>query len=675
MWLIFGLAVLASLAFLYIPGFLFFRGLGMRAFHALLAAPLGSVAAYCLASLVLVKVGISCSWVTVAIPVVVIALVLYAWRIVKEGFDAESLLSHRQGLYIVLYCGVGAVLGLLYFVFALDTPLSVVKEYDNCFHLDVIRALVDSGTWSVLDVGKYMTQGDMPIAPHDPTGFYPAAWHILCALVMTLTGCAPALAENAVNYSSCFIMFPASMLFLFMKAFEKRRIVLLGSVCILAFVAYPWALLIWGPVFPNAFSLALAPAASAVFICLVEALIDSDKRLTFFVALLMGMIALALSQPNTLFFCVFLLTPYGVYRLWTLGDSVKLGGLRVSHRLCAILFIAFVAMVCVALAYSPSMPNFLIAENWPITKTRSEAFANILDLSFAWYNAQPVLAVVLAIGLAYTIFKRQYLWITIAYLVFCLVYFAGVALDGLPKALLAGYWYSDGYRLAACKAIVGAPLVALGLNAIVGLLCKVFSKHPFVVRVGSTFVIAAFVIATYCPQLVVAEDEPSTPFNQYFSFMTYENLAPARSLYEMDEQSFVQKVKELVPEGELVVNVPGDGSGFSYGLDGLRTYYRSFRGYDGADAANPWEGGETRTSRLIREGAINIASDSLVAEAFDEIGARYVLVLDAGDAYDEQPTQVTDPELFFGIMAIDENTPGFELVMSDGDMRLYKRVL
>lgn len=672
MWLTFILVVLACLAFLYVPGFLFCRTLGMRVFASLLTAPLVSVVAYCLLGLLLTKIGVFCNWASVAISVVAICCVFYIPCVVKEGFGDGSL---RDGhwLYIVLYCGVGALLGLLYFLLALDSPLSVVKEYDNCFHVDVIRAFVDSGAWSLLDVSSYLTQADLLIVPTKFSGFYPAAWHIVCALMVSFTGCAPALAENAVNFAACFIIFPASMLFFFMQIFEDKRVIFIGSVCIFAFVAFPWALLIWGPVFSNVFSLALAPAAAAVFVCFVNALIDHKKRATYCAVLLLAMLALLFSQPNTLFFCVFLLTPYATYRIWTFNRPVRFANARVSNKLLAMLFVAFVIVVCVALAYSPFMPNFSSTENWTVTRSNSEAFFDIIGLSFAWYNAQPVLAVVLAIGVISTFFRRRYLWITVAYLVFCAVYFAGVALDGLPKALLAGFWYSDGYRICACKAIVGSLLVALGLSTLVDLLKKALSKRPGAWKTCSVLTIVAFCVATYCPQLVVAEDTPQTPFNQYFAFMTYENHSMSKSLYETEEQRFVEKVKEIVPEGELVVNIPGDGSAFSYGLNGLRTYNRSFRGYNGMDTERAQDGGETRASRLIREGAANIASDELVAEAFDTIGARYVLILDAGDAYDEQPTQVTDSELFAGLMAIDEATPGFELVLSEGDMRLYKR--
>lgn len=673
MWLTFGLAILACLAFLYVPGFLFSRALGMRTFSSLLSAPLVSVTAYCLFGLALTKVGILCTWSSVAIPIIAICCFIYILRIVKEGFGDDSLGNGRIPL-LVLYCGVGAALGLFYFLLALDSPLSIVKEYDNCFHVDVIRAFLDSGSWSFLDVGPYLTEADLLIAPTASSGFYPVAWHITCALVASFTGCEPALAENAVNFASCFIVFPASMLFFFTKVFEDRRVILVGSVCIFAFVAFPWALLIWGPVFSNVFSLTLAPAAASIFICFVEALVAHKKRATYCTVLLIAMLALALSQPNTLFFCIFLLAPYATYRIWTLGHAVKVGNAHVDNRLLSVLFVAFVIVACVAFAYSPFMPNFSSTENWTVTKTAGDALVDIASLSFAWYNAQPVLAVLLLVGFVYTLSKRRYLWITVAYLVFCLVYFAGVALEGLPKALLAGFWYSDGYRIAACRAIVGSLLVALGLNAIVGLLHKALSNKPAIWKISSAFVIAVFCIATYCPQLIISEEKPSTPFNQYFAFMTHENYSLSKSIYEIDEEHFVEQVKGIVPEDELVVNVPGDGSAFSYGLDGLRTYYRSFRGYNGADTASAQEGGETRASRIIREGAANIASDALVAEAFDAIGARYVLMLDVGSAYDEQPAQVTDSELFAGIMAMDEETPGFELVLSENDMRLYKRV-
>ena len=67
-----------------------------------------------------------------------------------------------------------------------------------------------------------------------------------------------------------------------------------------------------------------------------------------------------------------------------------------------------------------------------------------------------------------------------------------------------------------------------------------------------------------------------------------------------------------------------------------------------------------------------------MADAVAETGARYVLQLDSGVPLDEGTwliqTNEDNMRNYAGIDAVDESTPGFELVLSDGDMKLYRIV-
>ena len=64
-----------------------------------------------------------------------------------------------------------------------------------------------------------------------------------------------------------------------------------------------------------------------------------------------------------------------------------------------------------------------------------------------------------------------------------------------------------------------------------------------------------------------------------------------------------------------------------------------------------------------------------VRNAVKATGAQYVLQLDQSD--DSEATfyeAFYNPKKWSGVLTIDETTPGFELIISDGDMRLYKIV-
>lgn len=133
-----------------------------------------------------------------------------------------------------------------------------------------------------------------------------------------------------------------------------------------------------------------------------------------------------------------------------------------------------------------------------------------------------------------------------------------------------------------------------------------------------------------------------------------------------EEQDFAEKVLETIPEGSVVINNPGDGSLLLYGVDGMRCYYRTASGY---------EEGEIGESKLIRTDLKDIETNEAVRAAVNEIGAKYVLVLDASN-FKESFLGImrTAESAFRGITEINDDTPGYKVVLAEGSMRLYEIV-
>ena len=129
----------------------------------------------------------------------------------------------------------------------------------------------------------------------------------------------------------------------------------------------------------------------------------------------------------------------------------------------------------------------------------------------------------------------------------------------------------------------------------------------------------------------------------------------------------MEKVKEVVPEGALIINQPNDGSTFSVFTQDMNMYYRYLRGYGGTD--------ETPESVLVREGLSCYMSDPQVMQAVKSTGAEYVLLLDAGDYQTLKSPYLFTMEyeyLWTGIDTVADGAPGFEVVLSEGDMVLYR---
>lgn len=79
------------------------------------------------------------------------------------------------------------------------------------------------------------------------------------------------------------------------------------------------------------------------------------------------------------------------------------------------------------------------------------------------------------------------------------------------------------------------------------------------------------------------------------------------------------------------------------------------------------ESEETSDSTVIRMRLCDLDTDSEVVPAISNIDAQYVLLLECDNAiygFDESQWE--------SINSIDDDTPGFEVVLSEDDMRLYR---
>ena len=134
---------------------------------------------------------------------------------------------------------------------------------------------------------------------------------------------------------------------------------------------------------------------------------------------------------------------------------------------------------------------------------------------------------------------------------------------------------------------------------------------------------------------------------------------------DLEERAFLKKVKGIVGN-DVVANVSYDGSAFGYATDDIDVMFSLF-------GLDPDE-----DSLLIRRSLNRIATDAEVKEAAKRERVRYVLQLDKGIkngsfSKDASINLMTYSKTEWnGIMQVDETTPGFELVLSEGNMRLYR---
>lgn len=79
---------------------------------------------------------------------------------------------------------------------------------------------------------------------------------------------------------------------------------------------------------------------------------------------------------------------------------------------------------------------------------------------------------------------------------------------------------------------------------------------------------------------------------------------------------------------------------------------------------------------MLRESLAEVTENVDVQNAVHSLGAQYLLVLDLEGHADNRRRYLPSysPDQWSGIDAVNDATPGFEVLMSEGDMRLYRIV-
>lgn len=678
MWLDFILGFIACAAFVYCPGYLLLRAFGFANLRSLLIAPVASLASYCLLGIAWSHLGVQCSWLTVMLPLTGLYFVLFIARrihdVAREAHPPEHF-GKSDWITLLIYVGVGIVIAIYVYLVPLGDPNGFLEEYDNAFHMQAIRALADSGNWSVLDISKYMTPDDRAITPLPGAGFYPALWHILCASIVSLLGCSVALALNVVNFTMVSVIFPAAVMMLVTTIFSEMRTARFGSLCALAFAAFPWLLLYWGPLYSNVIGFVMVPIAASLFIVFIDSLLEGTFRLRVLCAFVLSVLVLAVAQPSAVFLCVIILTPYATSRIWTSGKSLKIAGRVISSKLLAVLFVIFVIAVWTGFVFAPFMYNVVFGFNWIPTLTLWDAIYKLATLSVGWIPSQYLLAAFVLIGIVFTCRHREHLWLTVSYLLLALIFIICTSTDGFVRHYFSGFWYTDSFRIFACFVMMGIPLATLGLASTSSFVCGKLQKHGVPAWAVIGVLVTVFCIFVYRPGVWVAGTYVDSAFGKLRWEFEQGNDHERPILFDDDEQRFVEKVLALIPEGEVVANIPDDGSSYAYGAMGLRTYYRDYQGYEDEGEVAESDVWELPESKIIRTAADQLATREDVRKAFESLGIRYVLVLDYGDAMTEQPHVLTyDEALWTGLLGLRDDTPGYSVVLSEGDMRLYEIV-
>lgn len=679
LWAMYFIAAIFCIFVLYTPGFFFLRALKLDRLVSLVCSPAVVVIALCVISAVLFELGVRASFASVFLPAVAICLGPYLIgrlvsgelspsvpRVSSVSRDKTGSCVDSENLRILmLYLLVGIMVSILFYVKSLDGPDSFVQTYDNVFHYGNVQSFLMSGNWSVLHCTLYPEGYGADVAPIPGDGYYPAAWHLIVALVASTLGASVPLAANAVNFILVGVVFPSGAMLLLRSLFGNNRVVKMGALATMVFGSFPWALLMVWPLFPNTASLAFLPAFIALVIFSTARGVSLKKRLPLMTVILVYLLDFAFLQPNSVFSAAVFLAPYCV---WLVYSTVGSRSSKESAILAGAGVLAIAVLVWALLFKAPFLQG-VVNYNWSPISSPAEALGAILTLGFASGYEQLCLALIVAIGAFALVKDRQRAWLVVSFSLSCLIYWvAATQGDSFVKHFLAGFWYTDPYRVSAFAAVFAIPLAAKGFDFVFSLLGSCFER--FLPNRRLSVAVSCAVVSMLTGLMLVPVSVSLAPSFTLCSFGRISQVgsdmnATSGSVgLDSEEIEFLEEVRSVVQDDDLILNLPYDGSLFAYGVYGLNVYYREMSGYSGV--------GETWGSAVVRNGINEISTNPAVEKVIRSVDGKYVLLLKRDPGQMQKFTPTFSEECWGGFFSLNDETPGFRVVLKSGDMRLYE---
>lgn len=528
-------------------------------------------------------------------------------------------------------------------------PDNFAQNFDNVFHLNAIRYVLDTGNASSLTLGQLQGEGSL--------GVYPATWHSFAALTVQLTGASVPLAENSINIVGASIIWTLSCIFLTRTLFGRSPVVTLAAAVLSAVqIAFPFMLLVWGPLFPNTLALSMIPLLIGIVVRLTRgARLDSDQplRRSWWFAFLLGLAGMSTAHMSSVNALLVFVLPLLLALWWQ--ELRKLIGTGAGARKLTVFSVLSVAGAAVALALWVFLrPAFY--DNWGTSQTMGGAIGEALTNGPMGTPVNWLVTVLAFVGIVHLFRIRQHRWLVVSYAISVTLYVVDAAVErGFMRNFLTGNWYQDTYRLAGFLPIFATVLGAAGAWAIAQYLTKVAQerndklRRPVPARNLKALGAGTLAAATAGVALLGYFGPVQEYIQEKMSLYYFDEASP---LVTPEELELIEQLDEYIPDDAVLAVNPWNGSSMAYALGGEKVLTPHL-------FANP-----DPERRLISYELDSFTPE--VCTAVEEENVGYVLDFGnrvladlAGDEY----IGVTDVA----------GEPGFELVASTGEnANLYR---
>lgn len=546
-WLGAAPVILISVALLFLPGYLVARALSLRGLWAWGVAAPASVSVIVLASLGSGLLGIPWSVLPVLVTALGLAIVAYLVARFTRARGSVGKVSRRTAMIAASFV-VAAILFGLQIALVVGAPENISQTFDNVFHLNAVRYILDTENASPMSVGG------MTSAP-GASAFYPAAWHSIVALVVQLTGTTIMVATNAVTIATAAVVWPATVALLTVVLFGRRLTIVVGAVLVSGLLpAFPLLMLDYGVLYPYLLGVSLVPAALAAVIQLVRLHGDDDRIPdAVLVLLVLGLIpGIAVAHPGALV-ALIILSMIAV-------SLAFIGFLRTrpERRRVIITSIGFGVLALVSFIAWRVLRPPLEARGWPTEQTISQALGQALTLSPRYQLIPLLMAVLFVVGVVVVAKRRQRADVVALALMLAVTVLFVVA-SAMPfqplRDLMTAAWYNNAPRLAALLPIMAVPLAAVGAAWVLAWVR---------LKVGAPSVRRSVVVGMSVGAVVLLAGQALAMAQAMTAAAVAYRYTETSPLISTDERALLERLPDEVPDDALIIGSPWTGTGMAY---------------------------------------------------------------------------------------------------------------
>jgi hypothetical protein len=568
-------AIAVAALLMFLPGFVLARALGAKGFASAAMSPLASCGLIGLAGVVggLVRLdwGLPSYLLVTA---VCTGLAVLLRRFFKGRVTAVAPASVPPTVqWVAILGGLAAGSALIFnrLLPAIGKPGNFAQVYDNIFHLNAIRYILETGNASSLTLGRMLS-------PDAGIAIYPSVWHSLAALVAQLTNNNVFVSENAVIVAVSALLWPFACIML-VRGIVGPRVLPLVVAGVLSggFWIFPFQLLQWGPLYPNTLAYSLLPLALLVLVGLFNAgrerFLDDVSLWSF---LIIAVAALFLSQPNGVTALLAFSVPL-IAAAWFTQLRARIRAKAGSRSIALVVLWGLASAAAFLVVWQALLLSY---DNWKPSRTLSDAVGDVATGTLLGGGETMVASVAAVLGILTILWRRKGGWIIACALIAAALYIvAAYMYQGRFRHFTTGSWYQDPYRLAALVPLFMIVLGGVGADGLVsavrGLLRRISAKRParrqiglpeFRGSAGLYAVAAAAIFALALSNLVDRYHGPglaavSAQIQKSYSFVP-------GWVVSNDEFALMSRLDSTVPKDAVIGVNPFNGGALAFAISG-----------------------------------------------------------------------------------------------------------